>query len=309
MSLLPSSPDVAPDGEPRVVGLDSEEADDLMAALSSTTARELLAELHEEPAPPGELADRVGTSLQNAQYHLENLGEAGAVEVVGTAYSEKGREMRVYGPADSPLVIFAGEKERASGLRAALSRLFGGFAALALGSLAVQGAFGRSLLADGDEAVPAGETATPPETSEGGAAGGGHAGDESGPGTYNAEETTTETQIDDGSGTSGGTETPQQAPTETADGVEPVSGSPTETASGGDAAAEPSATGSFDTATETATETAAGATPTPSGDEFDFLEVFEVAFGSGLPPGLAFFLGGATVLTLVVATTYVQARP
>ena len=136
MSLLPSSPDVSPDSDPRLVGLDSEEADELMAALSSETARRLLAELHEDPAPPGELADRVDTSLQNAQYHLEKLESAGAIEDIGTAYSEKGREMTVYGPADSPLVIYAGEQERASGLRAALSRLFGGVLALAVASLA-----------------------------------------------------------------------------------------------------------------------------------------------------------------------------
>ncbi|PSQ11725.1 ArsR family transcriptional regulator, partial [Halobacteriales archaeon QS_7_69_60] len=179
MSLLPSSPDVSPDSDPRLVGLDSDEAGELMAALSSETARRLLAELHEDPAPPGELADRVGTSLQNAQYHLEKLENAGAVEIVGTAYSEKGREMAVYGPADSPLVIYAGEQERASGLRAALSRLFAGLLALAVGSVAIQELFGRSLLGgagsggagggngDGDVQSDAGETETP-ETGEGG---------------------------------------------------------------------------------------------------------------------------------------------
>ena len=46
MSLLPSSPDVSPDSDPRLVGLDSDEADELMTALSSETARRLLAELH-----------------------------------------------------------------------------------------------------------------------------------------------------------------------------------------------------------------------------------------------------------------------
>ncbi len=71
MSLLASSPDVSPDGDPRVVGLGSEEADELIAALSSSTARRILAALHEDPAPPGELADPVDTSLRNAQYHLE----------------------------------------------------------------------------------------------------------------------------------------------------------------------------------------------------------------------------------------------
>jgi len=73
MSLLPSRDPAAPDAEPRVIGVDSEDADDVLAALSAGTARKLLAELNETPAPPGELADRVDTSLQNAQYHLQKL--------------------------------------------------------------------------------------------------------------------------------------------------------------------------------------------------------------------------------------------
>lgn len=246
MSLLPSSPDISPDGEPRVVGLDSEEADDLMAALSSTTARHLVSELHEEPAPPGELADRVGTSLQNAQYHLERLEDAGVVEVVGTAYSEKGREMQVYGPADSPLVIFAGEKERASGLRAALSRLFGGLVALALGGLVVQELFGASVLQRTDDAPPAAEpTATP---------------------------TPEPTAAPDDEDDVGILETPEEEP------------EPTETP-------------------------VADETPTPTDVPDAAPDAVETLFAAGLPPGLAFFLGGAVVLTVVVAMTYIRTRP
>jgi DNA-binding transcriptional ArsR family regulator len=227
MSLLPSSPEISADSEPRVVGLDSEEADDLMAALSSETARQVLSELHEEPAPPGELADRVDTSLQNAQYHLEKLEEAGAVEVVGTAYSEKGREMSVYGPADSPLVIFAGEEERASGLRSALSRLFGGFLALAAAAIAVQAAFGG---ASRERAPPTG-------------------GDDA----------------------------------------------------GGDV-------GALDATEETADGAPASASDGPASELLDAIDaVVEAVAAGGLPPGVAFFLGGTVVLTVVIAAPYVRA--
>jgi len=228
MSLLPSTPDITADSEPRVVGLDSEEADDLMGALSSETARRMLSELHEKPAPPGELADRIDTSLQNAQYHLENLEEAGAVEVVGTAYSEKGREMSVYGPADSPLVIFAGRDERTSGLKSAISRLFAGFLALGVVSVAVQAVFG-------------GPTERPIERTAGG----------------------------DGGGSVG---------------------------------------------TLDATEESARETPTSGGDGFvseltdGFDAIVDALFGGGLPPGFAFFLGGAIVLTIVITMPYVRAR-
>lgn len=285
MSLLPSSPDVTPDGDPRVVGLDSEEADDLIAALSSTTARQLLAELHEEPAPPGELADRADTSLQNAQYHLEKLEDADAIEVVGTAYSEKGREMRVYGPADSPLVIFAGEKERASGLKAAVSRLFGGFLALAVGAFAVQELFGG---------VP--EGAAPPGggSGTGGGRNGGAAGATSTP-EATAEPTATVTESGD-IGAFEVTETPAPEATESTTTVEAMD--------------TPAATEEATTPAETLTPTPdieGAATPAESAP--DLLDpLFDVLFGAGLSPGVAFFLGGATVLTVVIALTYLRGR-
>jgi DNA-binding transcriptional ArsR family regulator len=145
--LLPSTSDAsAPQsGEPRVIGVDSDDADDLLGALSSDTARELLAALHEDPAPPSALADTVDTSLQNAQYHLGKLEDADVIQVVDTVYSEKGREMNVYAPSDQPLVVFAGRAEETTGLEAALSRLLGAFGALGLLSVAVQQAFGDGI--------------------------------------------------------------------------------------------------------------------------------------------------------------------
>jgi DNA-binding transcriptional ArsR family regulator len=138
--LLPSTPDTSAveDAEPRVIGLDSEDADDLIGALSSGTARNLLSALHEEPATPSKLADRVDTSLQNTQYHLEKLKDADIIEVIDTAYSAKGREMKVYAPANQPLVVFAGGEEKSTGLKAALTRLLGAFAVLGVLSVIVQ---------------------------------------------------------------------------------------------------------------------------------------------------------------------------
>ncbi|WP_276299643.1 ArsR/SmtB family transcription factor [Halorussus lipolyticus] len=142
--LLPSTSDAtAPQsGEPRVIGVDSDDADDLLGALSSDTARELLAALHEDPATPSDLAETIDTSLQNAQYHLGKLEDADVIQVVDTVYSEKGREMKVYAPSDQPLVVFAGREEKTTGLKSALSRLLGAFGALGLLSVAIQQAFG-----------------------------------------------------------------------------------------------------------------------------------------------------------------------
>jgi len=145
--LLPSDPEIeSPEGEPRVLGVDSDDADDVLGALSSATARELLATLHEEPAPPSRLADQVDTSLQNVQYHIEKLQDAELIEPRGTQYSEKGREMTVYGPTDAPLVLFAGNENEAGGLKSALSRFLGAVGLLGFASLAVQQVVGDGLL-------------------------------------------------------------------------------------------------------------------------------------------------------------------
>ena len=132
--LLPSEPDTsaASDTDPRVVGLDDDDAGEVLAALSSETARQLLAALHDDPDSASAVADRVDTSLQNAQYHLGRMRDAGLVEVIDTVYSAKGREMKVYAPADRPLVMFAGgeETDTRGGLRDRLRSILGAVGAL-----------------------------------------------------------------------------------------------------------------------------------------------------------------------------------
>ena len=239
MSLLPSRPDdpQPEDAEPRIVDVDSEDADDVLAALSSKTARELLTELHEQPAPPSELAERVDTSVQNAQYHLDKLRNAGAVEVVDTAYSEKGREMDVFAPADQPLVIYAGDEENESTLRTALSRLLGALGVLALASLAVQSLFGDGFPLGGDSTsdAPAGAGGNGNGNGNGNGAGGNGNGNgngggaDDGPGITDAEPTetpnATETPTPDPDATplSEGTPTPEavDAATDAAAGLPP----------------------------------------------------------------------------------------
>jgi len=112
--LLPSKPTVEDNHrKPQFISLEDEETDSIMSALSTSVARDVLAELHRNPAPQSELADRVGTSIQNVDYHLENLVAAGLVEVVDQWYSEKGREMNVYVPLNGPIVL-APESHRQS---------------------------------------------------------------------------------------------------------------------------------------------------------------------------------------------------
>ncbi|MFB6269273.1 MAG: ArsR/SmtB family transcription factor [Halobacterium sp.] len=157
--LLPSQSEADPEGEPRVVGVDSDDADRLLSALSSGTARDLYAALHDRPATPSELAEDVDTSLQNAQYHLGKLEDADLIEECDTRYSAKGREMSVYAPADAPVVLFAGDEEESENVQTALTSLLGALGVLGVGSLVVQRFFGTGLQAPGSDAEAAGGAA------------------------------------------------------------------------------------------------------------------------------------------------------
>jgi DNA-binding transcriptional ArsR family regulator len=155
--LLPSRSEVdTSEGEPRVVGVDSDGADQLLSALSSETARSLYASLHDRPATPSELAEEVDTSLQNAQYHLGNLEDAELIEECDTRYSAKGREMSVYAPSDAPVVLFAGSEEEGETVQTALTSLLCGIGLLGVVSLVVQRVVGTGLQAPGTAADGAG---------------------------------------------------------------------------------------------------------------------------------------------------------
>lgn len=109
-SLFPMRPtDIDPEREPRMITLDDSGA--MFEALSSRTAREMIAALEAEPMTASALAGHVDTSLQNASYHLDRLSAAGLVEVVGTSFSERGNEMDLYAPTSAPLLICVSDEE------------------------------------------------------------------------------------------------------------------------------------------------------------------------------------------------------
>jgi DNA-binding transcriptional ArsR family regulator len=152
--LLPlRTPVERSDTEPRVLDIDDEDADDVLAALSSDTARDVLTAAYEEPRPASELAEAADTSLQNARYHLEKLCDAGLLEVADTWYSERGTEMKVYAPTNGPVAVVAGGDSRS--VRDALAGLLGAFAVLSVLSLGVQWLLARSASGGGVQAADA----------------------------------------------------------------------------------------------------------------------------------------------------------
>ena len=302
--LLPSTSDAsaAEDAEPRVVGVDSEDADDVLAALSSATARQLLSALHEDPATPSELADAVDTSLQNTQYHLGKLEDAEVVEVVDTVYSEKGREMKVYAPADQPLVLFAGQEEETSTLKSALSRLLGGVGVVGAASVAL-----HRLAGEMSVAPPSSGGSGSGGNRDGGAVGGdadggdggyrtgddgGAGGDGNQTGDAGAEETTTSAPEGDDGGDVGVLEEDGAEATETSQ--------PTEYA-------EEETRTVVETAEETATETAreataeaADGTTTMAADAAEATNDTATSvldLSAGLSPGVLLFVAGTIAVT------------
>ncbi len=90
------------------VELDSDRATPVFDALSSDTARAILGALYDRPRTPSAVSDVVESSLQNVGHHLDQLEDAGLVDVVDTEQSDQGREMNVYGPVNDSIVLYAG---------------------------------------------------------------------------------------------------------------------------------------------------------------------------------------------------------
>ncbi len=74
-------------------------------AMSSVTASTLLNLLSEGPMTATDLADRTDIPLTTIKYHLENLQDAGLIEVADIRWSEKGRQMKRYRVIQKDIII------------------------------------------------------------------------------------------------------------------------------------------------------------------------------------------------------------
>lgn len=112
-SVFPHQPtiDYAPREQTNVV-VDRDDPTDVLQAIASETAQEILGTLKDEPGTASDIADTVEMSVQNVSYHLGRLCEADLIEPIETWYSEKGKEMTVYALAAEQLVVqFRGRSE------------------------------------------------------------------------------------------------------------------------------------------------------------------------------------------------------
>ncbi|WP_276299440.1 ArsR/SmtB family transcription factor [Halorussus lipolyticus] len=125
------------DEELRVLNVAGDETDDVLDALGPEMRRDVYRTLFESPGTPSEIAERLDTSVQNLNYHLSTLEDAGLIAPVDTRYSEKGNEMTVYAPATDPLVL-VGDRDIRPQVRRSLADVVGGLGILTAASVLVQ---------------------------------------------------------------------------------------------------------------------------------------------------------------------------
>jgi DNA-binding transcriptional ArsR family regulator len=82
-----------------------ERAQKIGKAIASPTANEILHLLAEGPKTASELTELQHIPMGTLKYHIENLLEAGLIEITETRYSVKGREVKVYALRDQLLIV------------------------------------------------------------------------------------------------------------------------------------------------------------------------------------------------------------
>jgi len=82
-----------------------ERAQKIGKAIGSPTANEILHILAEGPKSATDLTEVLNIPMGTLKYHIENLLDAGLIEITETRYSVKGREVKVYALRDQLLIV------------------------------------------------------------------------------------------------------------------------------------------------------------------------------------------------------------
>ena len=83
-----------------------EKSQNIVKAISHQNAGELMQLLSAEgPMKLSDIASRLGLSTNAAKYHVENLMNAGLIEIANTRYSVKGKKMKVYRLKNQVIIV------------------------------------------------------------------------------------------------------------------------------------------------------------------------------------------------------------
>ncbi len=100
-----------------------ETAQKIAKAIASPMAGDILHSLADGEKTSSQITDMLGIPMSTAKYHIENLLDAGLVEVAARKWSVKGREIKVYRLVDR-LVIVAPKSHRVRDLLLKYASLF-----------------------------------------------------------------------------------------------------------------------------------------------------------------------------------------
>lgn len=132
----------APDGEVVILVPGDERSQKIAKAISSQAAGDILHALERGAKTAGDLASTLAMPMGTVKYHIENLLEAGLIEVRDTKYSVKGRQVKVYGLRNQLLIM----APRVQNIRSILLRYAALFGVVALSSLAAYAVLAASRL-------------------------------------------------------------------------------------------------------------------------------------------------------------------
>jgi DNA-binding transcriptional ArsR family regulator len=108
-----------------------ERAQKIAKAMASRTAGEILQLLKNGSDSATRIAEGLQIPITTVQYHLENLVDAGIITIVERRWSQKGREVKVYGLRDQMLIVVP----RGGDLKGILLRYASLFSVVILASL------------------------------------------------------------------------------------------------------------------------------------------------------------------------------
>lgn len=110
-----------------------ERAKKIGKAMASPVANGILQNLSDGPKTASDLTGILDVPMGTLKYHIENLLDAGLIEIRETRYSVKGREVKVYALRDQLLIV----APKVTSIRSILVRYTSLFAIVAIASMAM----------------------------------------------------------------------------------------------------------------------------------------------------------------------------
>jgi len=80
-------------------------------AMANKTAGEILGLLREGEQALSQLSEALEQPITTVKYHVDNLLDAGMIEIVDTRYSEKGRKIKIYGVCEQVVIVSPGKAD------------------------------------------------------------------------------------------------------------------------------------------------------------------------------------------------------